>query len=270
MLLIRLAFYVVAVGVVFHFATRSYLNPYKLIMVFGKKGSGKTTFLTKTAQKYLVQGKKVYSTVPISGTVYVSPDMIGYVDFDFDSVLLIDEVGLIWHNRDWKSMDKNVIRFFKYQRHYGITCYLFSQSFDVDKTLRDLCDSMWLLSNKLRVFSVARRITKRITVSHPREDENGQTQGQGALVEDYAFAPPIFPSSWIFTFIPRWSVFFDSFSKDLDLKKIENTVVPYTTSQFACTTRKGWYRYELSKLSNRVSTFFKKLFSRGSSRSSGK
>ena len=84
MFLIRLALYVFLFGVVFHLSTRSYLNPYKLIMVFGKKGSGKTTFLTKTAQKYLVQVKKVYSTVPISGTVYISPDMIGYVDFDFE------------------------------------------------------------------------------------------------------------------------------------------------------------------------------------------
>lgn len=30
-----------------------YRNPYKLYMVFGKKGSGKTTMMTKTALKYL-------------------------------------------------------------------------------------------------------------------------------------------------------------------------------------------------------------------------
>ena len=34
---------------VFDKATRKYLNPYKLIFVFGKKGSGKTTYLTKIA-----------------------------------------------------------------------------------------------------------------------------------------------------------------------------------------------------------------------------
>lgn len=28
---------------IFNFATRKYLNPYKLYLVFGKKGSGKST-----------------------------------------------------------------------------------------------------------------------------------------------------------------------------------------------------------------------------------
>ena len=44
-----------------------YRNPYKLIMVFGKKGSGKTTLIAKLTYKYLKKGRPVYSTVPIPG-----------------------------------------------------------------------------------------------------------------------------------------------------------------------------------------------------------
>lgn len=38
--------------------TDKYVNPYKLIMIFGKKGSGKTTTLTKIALKELKKKEK--------------------------------------------------------------------------------------------------------------------------------------------------------------------------------------------------------------------
>ena len=37
-----------------------YRNPYKLYMVFGKKGSGKTTLMTKLAIQYQKKGWDVY------------------------------------------------------------------------------------------------------------------------------------------------------------------------------------------------------------------
>ena len=37
-----------------------YRNPYKLYMVFGKKGSGKTTLMTKLALQYQKKGWRVY------------------------------------------------------------------------------------------------------------------------------------------------------------------------------------------------------------------
>ena len=42
---------------IFNFATRKYLNPYKLYLVFGKKGSGKSTYLVKLAKQYLKRKK---------------------------------------------------------------------------------------------------------------------------------------------------------------------------------------------------------------------
>ena len=45
------------------FTTRKYLNPYKLYLVFGKKGSGKSTYLVKLARKHLKKGWIVYTNM---------------------------------------------------------------------------------------------------------------------------------------------------------------------------------------------------------------
>jgi len=49
----------------FHFLTKKYINPYKLIMIFGPKGSGKSTFLAKVAIEHIKKGWNVYSTLTI-------------------------------------------------------------------------------------------------------------------------------------------------------------------------------------------------------------
>ena len=66
MFLIYFGLFLIVVGVVFHFATRKYLNPYKLYMVFGKKGSGKSTLMTRLALDHLGKGWRVYCTEPIN------------------------------------------------------------------------------------------------------------------------------------------------------------------------------------------------------------
>lgn len=49
---IKLAVAVLAFSLIFDLATRKYLNPYRLYLVFGKKGSGKSTYLVKVAKRY--------------------------------------------------------------------------------------------------------------------------------------------------------------------------------------------------------------------------
>ena len=79
--------------------TRKFLNPYKLIMVFGKKGSGKTTLITKLSQNYLKKGRLVYSTIDIPGCRTFDVADIGRYNLPEESILFIDEVGMIWENR---------------------------------------------------------------------------------------------------------------------------------------------------------------------------
>lgn len=192
--------------VVFLKATEKYLNPYKLIMVFGKKGSGKTTYLTKLAINAIKSGQKVYSTVEIPGTYVFNVEDIGTLTFEPESLILIDEVGMIWDNRDYKGFKPCVRDFFKFQRQYKLTIYLFSQTFDVDKKLRDLTDEMWLLTNFARIWSMQRRIIKTITISNASENSSATSQ----LVDEYRFDSVLF-GGLKFVYIPRWVVYFKSF-----------------------------------------------------------
>lgn len=192
---------------IFCVVTRNYVNPYKLIFVFGKKGSGKSTLLTKLAIKYSRKKWSVWTTENIPGTHNIDdPKLIYRMDFPERSCILIDEVSLIWDNRDFKSMDKRVVEWFRYQRHHKCRVYFFSQTFDIDKKLRDLSDDMFLVNKYFRVFVVAKHIVRKPVVVHPGPDSPAR------IDDDMVVDGPLL---WLFggritAFIPYWSKFFDS------------------------------------------------------------
>ncbi len=211
---LALFFFVICPVVIicYHYATKKYINPYKLIMIFGKKGCGKTTLLTKIALQNIAKGKKVYSTEIIPGTYTIDPHDIGHVELDEDSVLLVDEAGIWYNNRKYKDknrlMTDEVIEWYKLQRHRKITVYLFSQTFDVDVKLRDLTDEMYLVTKVLRVFSYSKRILKRIVLN------KSSAESPSKIDEDLVFdSILLFPfGSRKLTYIPKYSKYFDSFT----------------------------------------------------------
>lgn len=192
---------------VFCFITRNYVNPYKLIFVFGKKGSGKSTLLTKLAIRYSRRKWTVFTTENIPGTNNIfDPRLIFSMNFPPKSCIFIDEVSLVWDNRDFKNMDKRVIEWFRYQRHHKCRVYFFSQTFDIDKKLRDLADDMYLVNKYLRVFVVAKHIVRKPVVVHPSPDAPAR------IDDDMVVDSPLF---WLFggritAFIPYWAKFFDT------------------------------------------------------------
>lgn len=184
-------------------------NPYKLIMVFGKKGSGKTTLITKLARKYLKKGVTVYSTIDVPGCRTFDVSLVGKHNFPEYSVVFIDEVGMIWDNRQYKNFSNDVRDWFKLQRHNKVTVYLFSQTFDVDIKLRNLTDYMYLVQNHFGVLSIAKKIKRGIVIVNP----DGQSE---ARIADSLEFEPFFLSifglrSWIITWVPAWTKYFDSF-----------------------------------------------------------
>lgn len=225
---------------VFNVLTYKYTNPYKLIMIFGKKGAGKTSLLVKLTYKHIKKGWTVYSTESIPGVRFVDYEDIGkyhfpdinFVPFDPEDykgivrifkqirhwifpyrpkvLLLIDEVGLVWNKRDFKNFKVEVRRWFKLQRHYHTKVYMFSQSFDVDLQLRELTDYMYLIRNFMRVFSYGKRIVKRPDLKESHED------GSCNIVDDLRFDSILlfWLGSRIFTYIPRWIKYFNSFVID--------------------------------------------------------
>lgn len=189
---------------VFHKCTYKYINPYKTVLYYGKKGCGKTTLLTKIAIKSIKKGIKVYSNVEIPGTFLFEPKDLATFTPEPNSVVLIDEIGLIWDNRNYKQFESGINAWFKYARQYRVSVHMFSQVPDVDLKIRNLCDSYYLIENKFRIFSYGKRITKVLTVKTDIE-------GKGNLVDSFEFAPLIGWNTRKITYIPRWTEFYLSF-----------------------------------------------------------
>lgn len=188
-----------------NFRYRSLNNPYKLYMVFGKKGSGKSTYLCKIAKSYQKKKYIVYTNMTdckIHGVRLINPEKLGDFVPEPRSCVLLDEVGMLYDNRNFKSFKPSVRDFFKLQRHYHCVVYLASQSFDVDKKLRDLTDRMFLVNALFPWLSLVRPITKKIGLVE------ASSQGESRIVDNLKFGS-IF--SWKFIFIPKYIKSFDSF-----------------------------------------------------------
>lgn len=185
---------------------RKLKNPYKLYMVFGKKGSGKSTYLCKLALKYKKKKYTIYTNMTdcmISGVRIVNPEDLGDFVPEPRSVLLLDEVGMLYDNRNFKNFKPAVRDFFKLQRHYHVVVYLASQSFDVDKKLRDLTDKMYLVNSVFPWLSLIRPITKKIGLVE------ASAQGESRIVDNLKFS---WIFSWRFLFVPKYIKCFDSFT----------------------------------------------------------
>lgn len=209
MILFQVAFALLAVVLIWHVLTKKYINPYKLYMVVGKKGSGKTTMLVRLAYEHIRKGWTVYTTEPLPGCFHIDYKDIGVYNIPAGSVLLVDEVGMVWDSRKYKDFPDYLRDWFKYQRHEGVKVYLFSQTFDVDKKIRDLTDAMYLVSNKLRIFAYAKRIIKVPDLVKPT------AEGPARLDDVLKFDSFLFfwCGSRMFTYIPRYAKLFDSHAR---------------------------------------------------------
>lgn len=190
---------------VYSLAVRKYKNPYKLFMVFGKKGSGKSAFLVRQAIKYQKKGYIIYTNMSdccLENIRIIDPDCLGEFVPCADSCLLLDEVGMLYDNRNYKNFKPSVRDFFKLQRHYRVVCFLASQTFDIDKKLRDLTDEMYLISNIATALSLVRPIRKTVTLTE------ATAEGESRIAENLKFR---FFTSWRLYWIPKTIKYFESF-----------------------------------------------------------
>lgn len=240
------------------YMSHKYSNPYKLIMVFGKKGAGKTTYLCKLTQNFLRKGRPVYSTCEIPGAYKIEGTDVGRVQFPPESVILMDEVGMLYDNRNWKNgnMTSEVRDYFKLQRHYRHTVYLFSQAFDVDVKLRNLTDYMYMLMNWFGFITVGKQIKRHFVVVEPTGDSESR------IADKYVISPffltPL--GARIFVYIPHWCKLFDSHEAP-PLAEKEFKIVPYP--DFVTITKKGKIKYDTS-VSPKVSFKLPKIRTRWS------
>lgn len=200
-------------------ATLKYKNPYRLTMIFGKKGSGKSTTLTRLALEARKAGKEVFANIPLPGAHLIKESDIGFFDIPPESVLIVDEAGMIWDNRHFKNFKPEVRDWFKLQRHHRVRVYLASQTFDIDKKIRDLCDDMYLVECRFRIFAYGRRILRKITLTKPIGD------AEAKITEELSFDSILFcwAGSRLCTLIPRYAGVFDSFQ----VQRLPQPKTPY-------------------------------------------
>lgn len=147
----------------------------------GAVGSGKTTMAIynilkdKKNKKYL----HVYANFDNTACSTFHTDGLKKHRPPCHSSLHIDESGIEFNSRAYKSFDKGFIEYFKLHRHNYDDICIYSQSLsDTDKILRDLCSEIWLLK-KFFCFTFARRVFIKIGI----DKETKQ------LIEQYSMTP---------------------------------------------------------------------------------
>lgn len=119
------------------------------------------------------------------------------------SAIFLDEVGISFDNRNYKSFPEGLRDFFKFQRKYKCKVYMNSQAFDVDIKIRNVTDSMILQSSIGNIISVSRPIRRSITLTEP------SAEAESRIADRLSFSPIW---SWRFYWMPRYFKYFDSFS----------------------------------------------------------
>lgn len=173
---------------------------------FGVPGSGKTTIAAWLAKISLKKRNNVYSNVSILGAYEIDKSDIGKYKIE-DGLLLLDECGSDFNNRNYKAMTPEQIEWFKKHRHYGVDVVCFSQYWnDIDIILRNLSTNLYLIKPSIIPFFIKRkRIGKRISI----DKESKQ------IIDEYYFVP----FSGFYFFAPGvWKLFKTNERKDLPYK----------------------------------------------------
>lgn len=202
---IIIIFCVILVG--FNLVARKYRNPYSLIFLFGKKGSGKSCYMVNEMLKHLKHGWNVYTdiqdiNIPGVRIIKSSTELSNFAP-EANSAIFLDEVGISFDNRGFKSFPTGLRDFFKLQRKYRCKVYMNSQAFDVDKKIRDVTDSMILMSNIANCIAVLRPIRRTVTLTAPSGDSESRIADQLKFERIW---------HWKFYWMPEYFKYFDSFN----------------------------------------------------------
>lgn len=210
----------------FCFYSRKYRNPYKLVFLFGKKGSGKSCFMVRRMLWYLRRGWNVYtdmSDVKIPGVLHITVKQLECFAPLPHSAIFLDEVGISMDNRNFSKFPPGLRDFFKYQRKMKCVCYMNSQAFDVDKKVRDVTDSMALLQSIGGIFTLYRPIHRSITLV------DASATGDSKIADNLRF-DSIF--SWRLYWMPSYFQYFNSLEMP-ERRSVPPQELPGSDSRYA-------------------------------------
>lgn len=210
-------------------------DPFQLKFIFGKMGTGKTGLIAIMSGKDLTDPrfKAVYTSNGIPGTRKFDPTDIGRgFTFPAYSSVYIDEFGLLYNSRDFKSFPKAARKWFKYLRQSKCKVTIFSQAPDIDKSIRDLAHSYGLL-RRIGPFSLLFDVDKNIDIG---ED----IQGNGQIIDNY-FKYGILGGMHIF-YLPRYFGLWDSFAPP-EMNLIDYEMIGHTPGLIRSMSLKKWSKW---------------------------
>lgn len=201
---------ILAALICFKIWTLKYNNPYKLILIYGKKGCGKSTIAQKILYQHMKKGWKCYCNIGDSrmkGVTQVDASHLWEHEYREHSLIVIDEVNLLWDNRQFKTFPKELGAWFRLQRHHKVKVILFSQTADADKKIRDLTDRVYLCRRWFDVLIVCTPYEKEIVYREPKQE--GMQSGFMDVYEKKNFGP----LGCLFCWLPFWVRTHDSFQR---------------------------------------------------------
>lgn len=190
----------------FSLVSRKYANPYLLTFVFGKKGAGKSLYMVREMQRDLKRGWTVYTDIQdikLEGVRIFNTDDLGKFIPEPNSSIYIDEGGVKFDNRNFKTFPPELRDFFKYMRKYRCKCMINSQTYDIDLKIKACVDRLALSRAIGNVFSWYRPIMKTIKFT------DANYTGESKIVDQLKWASPL---NWKFIYMPKYHKFFDSFA----------------------------------------------------------
>lgn len=190
-------FWILIVMLVIYFILSKRKGREDIISVyFGVPGSGKTTFAAYLAKKDLKRKRKVWSNVPITGTMQLDCTADIGKHMICDGRVIIDEAGIEYNSRNYKKFSDEARYFFKYHRHYQTAIDVFSQGYDdMDKTIRTLAQRLYVVKRSWLPWFIKRKtIGKRVGINELSKE----------IIDEYYFKP--FTTKYIFS-PPLWKLF---------------------------------------------------------------
>ena len=141
---------------------------------FGNPGSGKTTLACRNAYKIIKKYKRtkkadynhIYANFENKLTKYSDMSGLGEWTFPPFSYIIVDEAGIQYNNRKFKTLSQSTIQWFKLHRHYRCDVDFISQSWeDIDITVRRLADELWHIK-RLGPFTLLRKVYKTVEIDN--------------------------------------------------------------------------------------------------------
>lgn len=203
--MIKILLFIFALLFAFVLYTRKFVNPYKLIFIFGKKGAFKSTSMIREMKKHQKKGWTIYTDMKdciLPGVRIFDVKDLGKFIPPPRSCVFLDEVGITYDNRNWKNFPPEVRDYFKFQRKYKNKVYMNSQAFDIDPKLRALVDSMILQTSILDCISISRPIRRSICLTEP------SAESESRIADRLSFSPLW---DWKILYMPPYFKYFNSF-----------------------------------------------------------